>query len=108
MSNSALVATSGTMTSGIGGVPVRAADFGRRLEDGAGLHLGDLRIGDREPHAAMAEHRIEFMQLGDPVAHRLGVGVERVGDLVDLGIAMRQEFMQAADRAAGWSPAGPP
>ena len=40
-------------------------DFGRGFEDGAGLHLGDLRIGDAEAAAAMAEHRIELVQLRD-------------------------------------------
>ena len=28
-------------------LPVLRADFGGRLEDGAGLHFGDFRIGDR-------------------------------------------------------------
>ena len=34
----------------------------RGLEDGAGLHLVDFGIGDAEPAAAMAEHRVEFVQ----------------------------------------------
>ena len=37
----------------------------RRLEDGARLHLGDLGIGDPEAHAAVAEHRVELVQLLD-------------------------------------------
>ena len=40
-------------------------DIGRRFEDGARLHLGDLGIGDAEAAAAMTEHRIEFVQLLD-------------------------------------------
>ena len=35
------------------------------LEDGARLHLGDLGIGDAETAAAMAEHRVELVQLLD-------------------------------------------
>ena len=34
----------------------------RRLDDRTGLHLGDLRIGDPEPAAAMPEHRVELVQ----------------------------------------------
>ena len=72
-----------------------ARHLGRRLENGARLHLGDLGIGNRKPHAAMAKHRVELVQLGDAVAQRLGArAIERAGDLGDLGIAMRQEFMQ--------------
>ena len=40
-------------------------DIGRGFEDGARLHLGDFRIGDAETAAAMAEHRVEFVQLRD-------------------------------------------
>ena len=39
------------------------AHVGGGFEDGARLHLGDLRIGDAEAAAAMAEHRVEFVQL---------------------------------------------
>ena len=66
----------------------------RRLEDGARLHLGDLRIGDRESAAAMAEHRVELMQ-------RLGALPELVcryvhcgSDLGEFGLGLGQEFMQ--------------
>ena len=37
-----------------------------RFEDGAGLHLGDLGIGDSQTTAAMSEHGIEFVQLLHP------------------------------------------
>ena len=36
-----------------------------RLDDRARLHLGDLGIGDAEAHAAVAEHRVELVQLLD-------------------------------------------
>ena len=38
-----------------------------RLDDGARLHLGDFGIGDAEPDAAMAEHRVELVELLDAV-----------------------------------------
>ena len=41
-----------------------------RLDDGARLHLGDLGIGDAEPHAAMAEHRVELVELLDAAQQR--------------------------------------
>ncbi len=37
-----------------------------RLDDGASLHLGDLRVRDAEPHAPMTEHRVEFVELLHP------------------------------------------
>ena len=35
----------------------------RRLEDRPGLHLGDLRIGDAQPAAPVAEHGVGFPQV---------------------------------------------
>ncbi len=54
MSSSALVAISGTMTSGTTGVPLSRLDLHRGLEDRARLHLGDFGIGDGKTAAAMA------------------------------------------------------
>ena len=51
------------MISGTTGRAGRAAGLDRGLEDRAGLHLGDLGIGDGEPAAAEAEHRVELVQL---------------------------------------------
>ena len=62
-SSSALVAISGTITSRHHRLAGALAGLDRRLEDRARLHLGDLRIGDREAAAAEAEHRIELVQL---------------------------------------------
>ena len=61
-SNSALVAISGTMTSGTHRLAGLARRLDRGLEDRARLHLGDFRIGDGEAAAAEAEHRIELVQ----------------------------------------------
>ena len=52
--------------------PSAAARLDRALEDGARLHLGDLRIGDGEPHAAEAEHRVELVQLGRAALELVG------------------------------------
>ena len=37
------------------------------VDDGGGLHLGDLRIGDGQTAAAVAHHRVELVQGGDDV-----------------------------------------
>ena len=56
--------TSGIMISGTTLRP-SFAQLARRLDDGARLHLGDLGIGDAEAHAAVAEHRVELVELLD-------------------------------------------
>ena len=62
-SNSALVAISGTITSRHHRLAGALCRFDRGLEDGARLHLGDFRIGDRDAAAAEAEHRVELRQI---------------------------------------------
>ena len=37
---------------------------GGGFEDGAGLHFRDFRVGDAETATAVAEHRVELVQLG--------------------------------------------
>ena len=73
-SSSFRVATSGIMISGITVLPAFFCTSADGLEDGAGLHLVDLGIGDAEPAAAMAEHRVELVQL---VGARLDLGHRR-------------------------------
>ena len=94
ISSSFLVPTSGIMISGTGAAPVSSATASAALEDGAGLHLVDLGIGDAEPAAAMAEHRVGLGQLRRPAAHAVDVGAERLRHLGQLGLAVRQEFVQ--------------
>ncbi len=69
-------------------------DQRRRLEDGAGLHLVDLGIGDAEPAAAMAQHRVGFLQhrraLGDMVDGDAG----GLGHLLHLAAGIGQELVQ--------------
>ena len=43
--------------------------IGGGFEDGAGLHLGNLRAGDAEAAAAVAEHRVELVEGGDTGMH---------------------------------------
>jgi hypothetical protein len=52
----------GCMISGTGASPPSAATSQRRLEDGADLHLVDFGEGDAQAAAAMAQHRVEFVQ----------------------------------------------
>ena len=73
---------------------MRLPRLDRRLEDGAGLHLGDLGIGDRQAAAAEAEHRVEFGKLAGAVGELARIGVHRRGDLGDLFLGVRQELVQ--------------
>ena len=66
----------------------------RGLEDGARLHLGDLGIGDGKPAAAEAEHRIELGEIAGAVGQPPRIGVHGARDFLDLGLGVRQEFMQ--------------
>ena len=60
-SSSFRVPTSGIITSGSTFTPCSATSHGG-LEDRARLHLGDLRVGDAEPAAAVAEHRVRLVR----------------------------------------------
>ena len=64
------------------------------LDDRLHLHLQNLRIRDRQPAAAMAEHRVHLVQLADA---RLDVGGRDAELLGHLGLALgvvRQELVQ--------------
>ena len=69
-------------------------DVERGLEDRARLHLIDLGIGDAQPAAAMAEHRIELVQLGGAAAQRLDLQPGRGGDIGEFAFLVRQELVQ--------------
>src|SRR5690606_7935648 len=73
------------------------------FEDGPGLHLVDLGVSDAEPATAMAEHRVEFMELRGAALEMIDTDAERIGELGELGIPVRQELVQRrveqADRA---------
>ena len=89
-----------------------------RLDDRARLHLGDLGIGDAEADAAVAEHRVELVQLLDALQQLrfssssvpvLLAGLEP-GDLDHQLFALGQELVQRridgpdGDRASRASP----
>jgi hypothetical protein len=42
----------------------------------------------------MAEHRIELLEAVADVAETLGIGADDVGELADLLVVLRQEFVQ--------------
>ena len=73
-----------------------------RRDDRLGLHLGDLGIGDPETHAAMAEHRVELVELLDAVQQRLLLrelaaalaARFELGDLDHQVFALGQELVQ--------------
>ena len=85
-------------------------ELARRRDDRPGLHLGDLGIGDAETHAAMAEHRVELVELFDAVQQRLllaelalvAVARFQLGDLDHQVFALRQELVERRiDQADG-------
>ena len=63
------------------------------LEDGACLHLGDLRVGDCEAAAAKSQHRIELVQLTGAVGQFLRIGTQARRDLLDLLFPMLETRM---------------
>ena len=71
-----------------------AADSQRGLDDGGGLHLGDLRIGDVQAAAAVAHHGVELMQAGDDVVQMLDGQAHFLGKRFDVGRIGRNELMQ--------------
>jgi hypothetical protein len=71
-----------------------AAGLHHRLEDGAGLHFGDLGVADGDAHAAMAEHRVDFLELGDAVGELFGIDADGLGHFPDLVGRTGEELVQ--------------
>ena len=66
------------------------------LNDGAGLHDGDLRIGDGQTAAAVTHHGVELVQGGDDGLD-LGDGLAHVlGEQLDVGLLGRARTHAAA------------
>ena len=82
------------MISGTTAAPVSRGGLDGGLEDGAGLHLADFRIGNRQAAAAMAEHRVELVQRIDTLAQLRRVHAKHGRDIADLLVGLRQEFVQ--------------
>src|SRR3546814_1225500 len=51
-------------------------------------------MGDSEPTAAMAEHRVKFMQFARPRLQRVDADARRRRDLGEILFAGRQKFVQ--------------
>ena len=77
-------------------VAILLLDLDGRLDDSAGLHLGDFRIANRQTAAAEAHHRVELMQLVDLGDDLLGGGAQLLGQRLDLlgHVLGREELMQ--------------
>ena len=85
-------------------------DIDGGLQNGARLHLGDLRIGDSQAAAAMAEHGVDFVQLFHACSSvrssfsfgDLGLGDLELGDFDHQVFALGQELVQRRiERADG-------
>src|SRR5665647_2110090 len=72
------------------------------LEDGARLHGRDLGIGDAQAAAAVAEHRVRFLEVLDLGGDLHGRDAHRHGDLLLLELGVRHELVQRrVERAHG-------
>ncbi len=63
-------------------------------DDGAGLHLGDLREGDGQTAAAMAHHGVELMERGDDGLDLLHGLMLVLGQQLDVRFLGGDELMQ--------------
>ena len=92
--SSSRVIASGIMISGWTSTPSFATAT-RGLEDGAHLHLVDLGVRDREAAAAVAEHRVELVQVLRRACSSLSAGTPIAFDrLLELLLVGRQELVQ--------------
>ena len=64
------------------------------LDHSGGLHLGDLREGNRQTAAAVAHHRVELMQGSDNGLQLVHAHVQLAGDLHNVLFLGGQELMQ--------------
>ncbi len=65
-----------------------------RLDDRAGLHGGDFRIGDAQPAAAVAQHGVELVQGLDLGLDLLDGDAHGLGHFLLAGFIVRQELVQ--------------
>ncbi len=74
-------------------IPLRL-HLGSGFKNCARLHLGNLRKRNAEPATAMAEHRIEFVQLVDAPRDLFDRHAQLVGQFVLLRVIVRQKFVE--------------
>ncbi len=69
-------------------------------DDGSGLHLGDLRVGDGQTAATVAHHRVELVQGGDDGLD-VGYGLAHIlGQQLDVVVLGRDELVQGGIKEA--------
>ena len=69
-------------------------DVQRSLDDGAGLHGGDLRIGDRQTAAPVTHHGVELVQAGDDGLDLRNALAHVLGQQLDVGLLSGHELVQ--------------
>ena len=69
-------------------------DQSGRLKDGAGLHLGDLRIRNAQAAAAVPQHRVELVQLLHAVRQLLHGDAHLLRQFLLLHFGVRQELVK--------------
>ena len=78
------------------------------LDDGAGLHGGDLRIGDRQTAAAVTHHGVELVQAGDDGLDLRHALAHVLGQQLDVGLLGGHELVQRGIQETDGDRAGPP
>src|SRR5712692_7532432 len=68
--------------------------FGRRFKNGASLHSGNRGINNAQSAAAMAQHRIKFVQLVHTTRNLIDRHSQFVRQFVLLSVIVRQKFVQ--------------
>jgi hypothetical protein len=101
------VATSGTITSGSTGLAGLLLGSMAASKIARACISGDFGIGDRKAAAAMAEHRVELVQLGHTRSAAIRADAEIGGNRLHFLVGAAG-IHAAADRAGGSSPAGRP
>mmetsp|Transcript_14155 Transcript_14155/g.33606 ORF Transcript_14155/g.33606 Transcript_14155/m.33606 type:complete len:417 (-) Transcript_14155:1009-2259(-) len=71
-----------------------AADLRRSFEDGACLHLADLRVGDGQAAAAVPKHWVGLLQLRGTSADSIQWHTCCFCNQTHLGLGVRDEFVQ--------------
>ena len=71
-----------------------AADSQSGLDDGGGLHPGDLREGHVQTAAAVAHHGVELVEAGDDLTQPLLADVHLLGQGLDVVVLGGQELVE--------------
>src|SRR5690606_25007123 len=77
-----------------GGLDAVVLAVDHRLDDGAHLHAQDLGVADGEAAAAVAEHGVQLVELGDALAQLLRGNAQAACDLLDRFVVVGEELVQ--------------